>query len=47
MYAGRNAVEQDDQQAYEWHKKPAKQGYVKARFNLGLLYMHGLGVEQD
>ena len=33
--------------AKEWYEKSAAQGYALARFNLGNMYAHGTGVEQD
>ncbi len=40
-------IDDENYTRIEWHKKSAKQGYVKAQFTLGLLYLHSLGVEQD
>jgi TPR repeat protein len=37
----------DKQQALEWYRKAAIQGFAKAQFNLGLMYDEGKSVPQD
>ncbi len=33
--------------AAEWYKKAADQGHARAQYNLGMMYQHGEGVDQD
>ncbi|MBK9013837.1 MAG: sel1 repeat family protein [Saprospiraceae bacterium] len=35
------------EKAVEWYTMSAKQGYLEAQNNLGLMYQQGLGVKQD
>lgn len=47
MYHKGEGVEGDYATAAEWFRRAAKQGYVMAQFNLGLMYYNGDGVIQD
>ena len=38
---------QDYEQAVNWYRKSADQGFVDAQFNLGNMYLRGGGIEQD
>ena len=47
MYYNGTGVEQSYAKAAEWWQKAAKQGYVQAQYNLGVMYANGTGVEQS
>jgi hypothetical protein len=40
-------VPQDYAAAASWSRKAAEQGYAEAQYNLGVMYLNGLGVRQD
>jgi len=40
-------VLRDQKRAVDWYTKAAEQGFAKAQFNLGRLYVLGKGVERD
>ena len=40
-------VPQDYKTAVKWYRLAAEQGYVRAQYNLGLMYANGQGVPQD
>ena len=45
---GKGGMNQDYEQAANWYRKSADQGYAQAQYNLGLLYEDGKGgIEQD
>jgi TPR repeat protein len=44
---GYGGVKSDYQQAMNWYRKAADQGYADAQFKLGWLYENGLGIEKD
>ena len=46
-FEGKNGFEQDDSKAVEWFEKAAKQGFARAQFSLGWMYLHGRGVNED
>ncbi len=45
--AGRDNVPQNFERAAYWFEKASNQGIANARYNLGVLYHQGLGVDQD
>lgn len=45
--AGRTNVPQNFERAAYWFEKASDQGIANARYNLGVLYHQGLGVDQD
>ena len=47
MYANGRGVEQDYQQALQWHFLSAAQMFPAALCNLGVMYSNGEGTEQD
>jgi TPR repeat protein len=47
MYADGKVVTQDYVVAAAWYRKAAEQGYAKAQFNLGEMYLRGQGVSKD
>ena len=40
-------VQQSYEKAVKWYTKAAKQGHVKAQYNLGNCYLNRRGIEQD
>lgn len=38
---------QNAQQAAEWFKRSAKNGYQRAQYTIGLMYARGMGVRRD
>ena len=47
MYSYGVGVEKDEEKAFEWYEKSAKQNYAPAQNNLALMYLEGVGVEKD
>jgi TPR repeat protein len=47
MYYDGRGVTKDEPLAALWFRKAAEQGFVKAQFNLGLMYDNGRGVIKD
>lgn len=46
-FTGQYGFEEDEQKAYEWYSKAAKQGSGDAMSKIGELYQYGFGVEKD
>ena len=42
---GYGGLQQDNEKAFEWWKKAAKQGVAHAQCNLGFMYHNGHGVD--
>lgn len=40
-------VERDEDEAFHWCKKSAGECVLDAQFQLGVMYLHGEGVEED
>ncbi len=40
-------VDKDDEKAFQWYKKSAKQNYIYGLANMGWAFYHGVGVSQD
>lgn len=40
-------VKKDFQKAITWYLRSEKSGFIPARFRVGLMYQHGLGIEKD
>ena len=47
MYYSGSGVSQDNEQAAHWFARAAEQGNIRAQYNLGLMYINGLGVAPD
>ncbi|MBH0066419.1 tetratricopeptide repeat protein, partial [Psychrobacter sp. SZ93C1] len=47
MYSNGEIVSQNQEKAFEWVGKAANQGYVKAQFNIGVMYEYAEGTQQD
>ena len=47
MYSQGPGVPQDHKEAIKWFRLAAKQGHLKAQYNVGLMYAKGYGVPQD
>ena len=47
MYFKGEGVDQDLNQAFQWMKEAARQGYAPAQHRLALMYEEGEGVDQD
>ena len=47
MYLNGIGVEKDEEKAFVWCEKSAKQNFVLAQFRLALMYLNGVGVEKD
>ena len=47
MYESGQGVDQSYEKAAEYYTAAARQGYVMAQLNLGILYVQGQGVEQS
>jgi len=48
MYKNGEGVSQDYTKALDWYTKAAEQGFAKAQYNLGLIYVEGgEGIPQD
>ena len=45
--AARYYGDRDYKEALKWYRKAAEQGHGNAQIELGLMYAHGLGVQQD
>jgi TPR repeat protein len=47
MYDSGQGVARDYAEAVKWYRLAAKQGYVSAQYNLGIMYAKGQGLPQD
>jgi TPR repeat protein len=47
MYRDGEGVDRNDQRAFFWMEKAARQGHPCHQRQLGRMYEHGIGVEQD
>ena len=47
MYRNGEGVAQNYSQAIKWYTRAAKQGYIRAQYNLGLMYENGEGVVRN
>ena len=47
MYLKGRGVEKDEEKAFEWYEKSAKQNFAPAQFRLAWMYFNGRGVEKD
>ena len=47
MYLNGRGVEKDEEKAFEWYEKSAKQNFAPAQSNLAWMYSNGIGVEKD
>lgn len=47
MYRNGEGVAQNYSQALKWYTRAAKQGYIRAQYNLGLMYENGEGVVRN
>ena len=44
---GKGGLEKDEKEAFKWWSLAAEQGLSEAQFNLGRMYLEGVGVDKD
>ena len=47
MYHNGEGIPENDAEAVKWYRKAADQGFAKAQFNLGVMYVKGEGVPEN